>query len=140
MQYEYGYSQRGEKIYGEKQGSRRGRVSMIGACEDNGLREVVTFEGSCNRSVVETWLEEQLLPKCKEGTVLVMDNASFHKGGKIKELIEKANCHLLYLAPYSPDMNPIEKCWGWLKRKIRRKRKDHDSMRETVDAVIANLS
>lgn len=140
MQYEYGYSQPGEKIYGEKQGSRRGRVSMIGAYHKHRLREVVTFEGSCNRNVVETWLAEQLLPKCEEGTVLVMDNASFHKGGQILELIEKAKCHLLYLAPYSPDMNPIEKCWGWLKQKVRRTRKLHDSMRETVDAVVGALS
>ncbi len=117
MHYEYGYSQPGEKIYGEKQGNRRGRVSMIGAYCQHWLRAVVTFEGSCNRSVVETWLAEQLLPRCEKGTVLVMDNASFHKGGQIRELIEKAQCHLLYLAPYSPDMNPIEKCWGWLKRR-----------------------
>jgi transposase len=140
MQYEYGYSPPGEKIYGEKQGSRRGRISLIGACQEHRLREVVTFEGSCNRTVIETWLTEQLLPRCEENTVLVMDNASFHKGGQIKKLIEEAKCHLLYLAPYSPDMNPIEQCWGWLKRKIRRARKEHDSMRETVDAMVSTLS
>jgi transposase len=140
MQYEYAYSAPGEVIYGEKQGSRRGRTSIIGAYGGKGLEAVVTFEGSCNRSVVETWLAEQLLPQCEKGTVIVMDNASFHKGGRIRELIEQKECHLLYLPPYSPDMNPIEKCWGWLKRKIRRARKEHDSMRETVDAVISTLS
>lgn len=46
----------------------------------------------------------------------------------------------LPLPPYSPDMNPIEKCWGWMKRIIRRERKNQESMRETVDFVIANLS
>ena len=80
------------------------------------------------------------MPNCAEGTVLVMDNASFHKGGKIRELIEEAKCELLYLAPYSPDMNPIEKCWEWLKKIIRRERKHHENIRETVDFVIANLS
>ena len=54
---------------------------------------MVKFEGSCNRTVVEIWLEEQLLPTWEEGTVIVMDNASFHKGGKIRELIEGKGCH-----------------------------------------------
>ncbi|MDP1974917.1 MAG: transposase, partial [Alphaproteobacteria bacterium] len=47
--------------------------------------------------------------------VIAMDNASFHKGAKTKELIEKAECKLLYLPPYSPDFNPIENQWAVLK-------------------------
>lgn len=42
--------------------------------------------------------------------LIVMDNATFHKGGRIRELIEKAGCQLLYLPPYSPDFNKIEQC------------------------------
>lgn len=140
INYEYGWSLKGEKIEDFKDGSRGKRTSILAAYQKGELVTPLTFEGSCNRAVIEKWLEEQLLPQCTEGTVLVMDNASFHKGGKIKELIEEAKCELLYLAPYSPDMNPIEKCWGWLKRIIRRERKHHENIRETVDYVIANLS
>jgi transposase len=140
IHYEYVWSREGERVEDLKQGSRGKRTSILAGYEKGELIAPLTFEGSCNRSVIEKWLEEQLLPRCREGTVLVMDNASFHKGGKIKELIEGAKCELLYLAPYSPDMNPIEKCWGWLKRIIRRERKNHENIRETVDYVIANLS
>ena len=77
-----------------------------------GLVAPLTFLGSCNRGVVERWLEEVLLPHLKPGMVLVMDNASFHKGGRIRELVEAAGCQLLYLPPYSPDLNPIEQCWS----------------------------
>ena len=52
------------------------------------------------------------------GQVVIMDNATFHKGGRIQELIELADCRLLYLPPYSPDLNRIEKCWAWLKSRI----------------------
>lgn len=140
IRYEYVWSRKGEEVEDWKPGNRGKRTSILAGDQKGELVAPLTFEGSCNREVMEKWLEEQLLPQCEEGTVLVMDNASFHKGGKIKELIEGAKCELLYLAPYSPDMNPIEKCWGWMKRIIRRERKNQESMRETVDFVIANLS
>jgi transposase len=68
-----------------------------------------TVEGACNRTVFEIWLETCLLPKLEPGQVVVMDNATFHKGGRIQELIQSAGCGLLYLPPYSPDLNKIEK-------------------------------
>jgi transposase len=49
-----------------------------------------------------------------------MDNATFHKGGRIQELIQSVGCRLLYLPPYSPDFNKIEQCWSWLKSRIRK--------------------
>jgi len=58
--------------------------------------------------VFETWLENCLRTTLKAGQVLVMDNATFHKGGRISQLIEDAGCQLLYLPPYSPDLNKIE--------------------------------
>ncbi|MEM6590917.1 MAG: transposase, partial [Cyanobacteria bacterium P01_C01_bin.73] len=58
-------------------------------------------------AVFETWLAEQLLPALPYGSVIICDNASFHKGGRIEALIQQAGCSLLYLPPYSPDLNPI---------------------------------
>ncbi|WP_396442582.1 MULTISPECIES: transposase [unclassified Limnospira] len=78
-----------------------------------------TFEGCCNWTVFELWLEFILIPTLKPGQTLVLDNATFHKGGRIAELVEAAQCRLLYLPPYSPDLNKIEKCWSWLKARIR---------------------
>jgi transposase len=54
------------------------------------------------------WLETSLVPTLITGQVIVMDNATFHKGGRIEELIQKAGCKLLYLPPYSPEWNRIE--------------------------------
>ena len=54
------------------------------------------------------WLETSLVPTPITGQVIVMDNATFHKGGRIEELIQKAGCRLLYLPPYSPELNRIE--------------------------------
>jgi transposase len=59
------------------------------------------------------------LPKLKKKSVIIMDNASFHKSQKIKDLFEKHNHKILFLPPYSPELNPIEKMWGTIKQNLR---------------------
>jgi len=61
-----------------------------------------------------------------------MDNATFHKGGRISQLIEDAGCQLLYLPPYSPDLNKIEQCWSWLKSRIRKQLDQFDCLRDAT--------
>jgi len=65
-----------------------------------------------------------------------MDNATFHKGGRIEQLIREAGCEVLYLPPYSPDLNRIEKCWSWLKSRIRKQLDQFDTLRETIEHVL----
>ena len=103
-----------------------------------------TVEGACNGVVFETWLETCLVPELKPGQVVILDNATFHHGGGIAALIESAGCRLLYLPAYSPDFNRIEKCWAWLKARIRKRLSGSDALRaamETVDqpAVAARI-
>jgi len=93
---------------------------MIAAYCKGELLAPFTVEGSCNRTVFETWLETCLIPTLKLGQIVIADNATFHKGGRILELIEAAGCQLKYLPPYSPDLNKIERCWSWLKSRIRK--------------------
>ena len=78
----------------------------------------MTFTGSCNTELFVAWVKEMLVPELSPGQVIVMDNASFHKSSIIKEAIEDAGCRLIFLPPYSPDLNPIEKFWANLKRWI----------------------
>lgn len=134
---EYAWSPIGQPLLGEVVGSRRRRGSVIGAYGDSQLIAATMFQGACNRGVVEEWLSEMLLPVIPKGSVVVMDNASFHKGGRIQELIEGAGCKLLYLPPYSPDLNPIEKCWAWVKARVKSCRDEFDTVGEAVESVLA---
>ena len=79
------------------------------------------------------------LPEPQEsGQVVVMDNLSAHKGERVKELIEQRGCELLYLPPYSPDLNPIEEAFSKVKRILR---KAESRMREAlVEAIGAAIS
>ena len=69
-----------------------------------------------------------------------MDNAAFHKGGRIQQLIQGASCQLLYLPSYSPDLNPIEKCCSWLKSLIRQQLKRFDCLQDTIESVLQAMS
>ena len=102
---------------------------MIAALCQGQLIAPFTVEGACNRAVFEIWLETCLIPMLKPGQVLVMDNATFHKGGRIEQLIQEAGCQLLYLPAYSPDFNKIERCWSWLKSRIRKQLDQFDCLR-----------
>ena len=134
--YGYGWSEAGERFYGLKSVRRTGRVNMIAGYRGKELIAPFTVEGACNRTVFETWLETCLVPVLKPGEWVIIDNASFHKGGRIAQLIEATGAHLLYLPPYSPDLNRIEKCWAWLKSRIRKQLGNFDTLREAIEFVL----
>ena len=106
--YAYGCSPRGERCLALKCGRKRERVSWISALKSGKILAPLTFKGCCNRELFENWLAKSLLPKLKPGTLIILDNASFHKGESIRELVEAAGCELWYLPAYSPNLNKID--------------------------------
>jgi transposase len=138
--YPYGYSHRGERLHALKSGSRCGRVNMIAAWCDHQLLAAFTIDGPCNRTVFERWLETCLIPTLQPGQKLVIDNATFHKGGRIEELVQAAGCEIWYLPPYSPDLNKIEHCWFWLKNRIRKCLGQFDTLRAAMEHVLKAAS
>lgn len=116
------------------------RVSIIAALNQEKLIAPLTFEGSCNRQVFAKWLEDSLLPRLSPGQTIILDNASFHNSDKIKELIEKAQCELKYLPPYSPDLNEIEHQWFPIKNRVRTMASSSKPFREKVAQAVAASS
>ena len=80
----------------------------------------MAVEGATTSAVFEAYLENALAPSLRPGQVVVMDNLSSHKGPRVRELIEGRGCELLYLPPYSPDLNPIGQAFSKLKASLRR--------------------
>lgn len=117
--YEKAWGPKGPRIYGRKPGGKKMRHSMISGLQNNKIIAPFMFEGSCSRPVFEIYLQKVLLPVLAPGSTIIMDNAAFHKGGKIAELIKNAGCFLLYLPAYSPDLNPIENWWFVIKNAVR---------------------
>jgi transposase len=134
--YAYGWSPLGERFHALRSGRQQGRINMIAGYRAGQLIAPITVAGCCNRVVFEIWLEQCLIPELQPGQWVIVDNATFHHGGRIQELIEAAGCHLLYLPPYSPDLNRVEKCWAWLKSRIRKRLRYSDHLREAMEEVL----
>jgi transposase len=112
----HGYSAKGVRIYGDIESDRRPRTSLIGGYKNGKLIAPVLFNGNCNTKVMNVWLDDHLLPTLKKGSVIVMDNAAFHKSIETRDIIKRHGCFALFLPPYSPHLNPIEKLWANIKR------------------------
>lgn len=77
------------------------------------------YEGTMDSALFEMWFQECLLPTLPEDSFIVMDNARFHRKNKLFALAQSSGHQLVFLPPYSPELNPIENFWAWLKVKLR---------------------
>jgi transposase len=85
----------------------------------DGMGPSMAVEGSTTKEVFETYIEHFLAPVLTSGQLVMMDNLSAHKGERVRKLIEDRGCELLYLPPYSPDLNPIEQAFSKIKGLLR---------------------
>jgi len=95
-------------------------TTFIAALRVGGLTCPLVIEGAVNSDLFVAYLEQQLVPTLRPGDVVVLDNLSSHKRVAVREAIEGAGCRLLYLPPYSPDLNPIEWAFSKLKALLRK--------------------
>lgn len=114
-----GWGKKSEKLIAKKSGKYYERTNIIAGLVNNKSIAPMVFNSSCNTDLFNNWIEHFLIKELKPGQVVIMDNASFHKSQKTKELIESVGCKLIFLPPYSPDLNPIEKFWANMKRWIK---------------------
>jgi transposase len=77
------------------------------------------YEGYCDKSFFETYIEQCLAPCLSKGDVVILDNAAFHQSQHAQASIEAKGAYILFLPPYSPDLNPIEHYWFTIKNYIR---------------------
>ena len=109
------------------------RTTILSSVRLNGTTIPMVFEGALNGNTFRAYIDQMLVPSLKPGDIVVMDNLSSHKVIGISEAIEAAGATVLYLPPYSPDLNPIELMWSKIKA-ILRKLKVRS--KELLDAAI----
>ena len=129
---EYGYALRGVPVNGRIQGKKYERLSMIAAkCGDDIIGR---YEYTCNMNarLFELWFCEVLLKLIPISSVLIMDNASWHRKKVLRKLADVAGCRVIFLPPYSPDFNPIEKVWANLKIFIKNYMRNFSSLNLAV--------
>lgn len=127
-----GWGKRSERLLGKKSGKYYQRKNIIAGYINHKSIAPMVFNGSCNTQLFEAWVEQFLIKELKRGQVIIMDNAAFHRSQKTKDLIESVGCKLIFLPPYSPDLNPIEKFWANMKRWIKDKISDFTQVYDAI--------
>jgi transposase len=118
---EYGYAPRGEKVIGKIRGRHFERTNIITA--KNGVQIIApfAFKEKMDGDLFESWLEHIYVPALKNPSksVLIIDNASHHRKEAIYDIADEYGFRVIFLPKYSPDLNPIEKFWANVKRRLR---------------------
>ena len=113
----YAYAPKGMSISDKISGSHRyTSTSLIAARIGDSFTAPVLFQGACDTLAFNAWLEHQLCPLLDERHVVILDNAPFHKSSETARLITQTGASLLFLPPYAPELNPIEKDFANIKR------------------------
>jgi len=114
-----GRSPLGERLVAKVPQGHWKTTTLIAALDASGLRCSTVVDGAVNSDVFEAFVQQVLCPQLRSGDVVVLDNLSSHKRKRTRELIESAGAQLLFLPPYSPDLNPIELVFSKVKQLLR---------------------
>ncbi len=139
----YGWSRRGTRVCFGVPRNWGPNVTLLSSMSVKGMGPSLAVEGATTKEVFEAYVEGVLAPSLSPGQVVVMDNLSSHKGPRVRELIEGRGCELMYLPPYSPDLNPIEEAFAKLKALLRKagartRETLIEAMGRALDAVTAS--
>ena len=115
----YARSLKGQIVKAQISGKRYQRLSPVSAQVGNRLIAPMVYQNTMTGVFFEAWFQQCLLPALTQKSVIILDNARFHRMGVLREMAEKLGHKVLPLAPYSPEPNPIEKVWANIKRYLR---------------------
>ncbi len=109
----------GQRAVGRIPRNRGTVTTVIGAIARRGLTAMMTVVGGTSGEVFLRFVHQHLCPRLRRGDVVVMDNLGAHHATGVRAAIESAGASVLYMPPYSPDLNPIELCWSKFKDILR---------------------
>lgn len=114
-----GWAPRGERLPGRHPHGHWRTLTFLAALRSDRIDAPCLFDGPINGESFTAWVEQALVPTLRPGDIVILDNLGSHKGRAVRAAIRKARAHLLFLPPYSPDLNPIEQLFAKLKHLMR---------------------
>ena len=116
----YGRCPQGERLVDAAPAAHWQSNTLLSAVRLDGVVAPMVLDGPVTGESFAGYVERSLVPELRPGDIVVMDNLPAHKGARVSEAIESAGCRLVYLPPYSPDLNPIEPMWSKVKSAVRK--------------------
>ena len=136
-----GRAPRGQRLIDKTPHGHWQTTTLIAALGMAGVRCSTVVDGAVNGDVFEAFVEQVLVPQLRPGDLVIMDNLSSHKRVRVRELIETRQAKLLYLPPYSPDLNPIELVFSKIKQLLRKlKTRTRDALWTSMQAVLDTVT
>jgi transposase len=129
MVRDYGRAPRGERLVASVPHGHHKTSTFIGCLHEGGMIAPYVLDGAVNGALFVAYVEQHLAPALRPGDTVIMDNLPVHKAAGVRAAIEAAGATLLYLPPYSPDLNPIEMVFAKMKAQLRA------AATRTVDAL-----
>lgn len=140
MDRRYGRAPVGERLVADVPQGHYKRTTLVSALRSDGLGCAMTIDGSMTGDLFVAYVEQVLVPTLKAGDVVLLDNLSAHKRAEARAAVEAAGCSLIFLPPYSPDLNPIENAYSKLKAMLRRaKVRTVEGLRSFLFAAVADF-
>ena len=136
----YGRAKKNERIKEGVKDVRFERQSILSTMPLNGEKCPLIFEGTLNKELFAEYLRSQLAPIFPPDNILLLDNSSVHRSKLVLDTLEECGINHLFLPPYSPDLNPIELMWAWLKAYLRKaKARTHKKLEEAINYSLGSI-
>ena len=137
----YGRAAPGERVVDNAPQNYGENITMLATLSLDGIAAPMTVAGAVDGIVFKTYVEKVLAPTLLKGDIVIMDNLGAHKVAGVGELIEARGARVIYLPPYSPDLNPIEKCWSKIKTYLRAaKARTREALEQALKEVLLTIS
>jgi transposase len=115
-----GWAPRGRRLHADVPHGHWKTLTFLAALRHDRIEAPCVIDGPINGEVFLAYIEQVLVPILRPGDVVILDNLGSHKGKKARRRIRTAGAHLIFLPPYSPDLNPIEQVFSKLKHHLRK--------------------
>ena len=129
-----GWGPRGKRLPGRAPHGHWKTLTFIAALRADRIDAPCVFNGPINGESFTAYVEQVLAPTLAPGDIVILDNLGSHKGQAVRAAIRKADAHLIFLPPYSPDLNPIEQVFAKVKHLLR------EAAERTQDALMERIA
>ena len=137
----FGRARPGQRVVEGTPGNAGPHYTLLAALSTQGVQAPWLLAGAMDGAAFEVYVERVLVPTLRPGDMVLMDNLSFHKAPRIRQLIESVGARLEFLPPYSPDLNPIELCWSKIKTALRaRKARTFAALLDAFDEAFGSVT
>lgn len=137
----YGRAPKGQRVVGSAPQNYGSNITMLGALSVAGLSALMTVDGATDGEVFTAFVCQVLAPTLRAGDIVVLDNLGAHRSATARRAVERRGVRLQFLPPYSPDMNPIERCWSKIKTLLRAaKARTRETLEEAIKQAISAVT